>query len=369
MLNSMDKNNKQQRIDAIMIDDGATLIDALQQMDKAASKLLIVTREQKFYSLVSIGDLQRAMIAYQSFSKKISEILRPKIEVGHVADDRKFLLDIMLQNRTEFMPLLDDKGNLAEVIFWDEIVAHSVHINNELKDVPVVIMAGGKGSRLKPITNIIPKALVPLGEKPIMEIIADQFVRCGVQQFFASVNYKADLIKKYFDEIPGKNYSIAYTSENQPLGTIGSISLMKKNIRSTFFVSNCDILIDQDFSDVYRFHKAGSHELTLISAIKSYHIPYGTIELNNNGLLNQLKEKPQLMYYINTGVYVLEPHLINEVPENSFYDITDLIEKILARGGRVGVFPVSENAWLDIGEWKEYDKSLQLFSTRFAHLI
>ena len=362
----MDKNT---RIEAIKIDAAATLIEALQQMDRAASKLLIVTKEKKFYSLVSIGDLQRAMITYQSFNKKIKEILRPKVEVGHSSDDRKTLVDIMLQNRTEFMPVLDEKGNLTDVIFWDEIVAHSVHINNELQNVPVVIMAGGKGTRLKPITNIIPKALVPLGEKPIMEIITDQFVRCGVQQFFASVNYKADLIKKYFDEIPAKNYSVFYTSENEPLGTIGSISLLKNKINTTFFVSNCDILIDQDFSDVYRFHKANNHELTVISAIKSYHIPYGTIELNNNGLLHQLKEKPQLMYHINTGVYVLEPHLIGEVPPNSFYHVTDLIEKIIARGGRVGVFPVSENAWLDIGEWKEYDKSLQLFNTRFAHLL
>ena len=361
--------NKKEKIELIKIDAGARLIDALQQMDKAASKLLIVTKQDKFFSLVSIGDLQRAMIAFQSFDKKVSEILRPKIQAGHINDERSGLADIMLQHRTEFMPVLDDEGNLADVIFWDEIVAHSLHVNNELADVPVVIMAGGQGTRLKPITNIIPKALVPLGEKPIMEIIADQFVHCGVTQFFASVNYKADLIQKYFNEIPHKKYSIAYTDENQPLGTIGSISLLKNKIHSSFFVSNCDILIDQDFSDVYRFHKTNNNELTVISAIKTYHIPYGTIELNNEGLLQQMKEKPQLMYHINTGVYVLEPHLIDEVPQNSFYHVTDLIEKITARGGRVGVFPVSENAWLDIGEWKEYDKSLQLFNTRFSHLL
>ncbi len=361
--------NKKEKIELIKIDSGARLIDALQQMDRSATKLLIVTRDQKFYSLVSIGDLQRAMIAHQSFDKKISEILRPRIQVGHIRDERSSLADIMLQNRTEFMPVLDDEGNLADVIFWDEIVSHSVHINNELAGVPVVIMAGGQGTRLKPITNIIPKALVPLGEKPIMEIIANQFVHCGVTHFFASVNYKADLIQKYFNEIPQRNYSITYTDENQPLGTIGSISLLKNKIQHTFFVSNCDILIDQDFSDVYRFHKANNNELTVISAIKTYAIPYGTITLNNNGLLEQMKEKPELMFHINTGVYILEPHLIDEVPQNSFYHVTNLIEKITARGGRVGVFPVSEQAWLDIGDWKEYDKSLQLFITRFAHLV
>lgn len=365
----MDTIQKKERIQKVSIDAVASLIEALQQMDKAASKLLIVTREGRFYSLVSIGDIQRAMIASQSFQKKVGEILRPKIEVGHVSDERNRLAEIMLRNRTEFMPVLDDEGKLADVIFWDEIVSHSVHINNDLVSVPVVIMAGGKGTRLKPITNIIPKALVPLGDKPIMEIIASQFVHCGVTQFFASVNYKADLIKKYFDEIPGKSYHISYTSETEPLGTIGSISLLKEQLRSTFFVTNCDILIDQDFSDVYRFHKANKNELTVISAIKSYAIPYGTIELNHEGLLQQLKEKPQLMYHINTGVYILEPHLITEVPQNSFYHITDLIEKIIGRGGRVGVFPVSENAWLDIGEWKEYDKSLQLFNSRFGHLL
>ncbi len=366
--NKHQMNDKQKKINDLKIDHTSSILQAMKHMDACGRKLLIVTKKGQFLSLLSIGDIQRAVMKFQSFEKEINEILRGTVSVGRSGDSMAYLSKKMLENRTEFMPILDDNNNLIDVLFWEDLLEKPTHHNNELADIPVVIMAGGKGTRLKPITNIIPKPLIPLGEKPIIEIIANQFGLCGVKQFYISVNYKGEMIRKYFDDLKSKEYHIDYIHEEAPLGTIGSIYLLKGKLNNTFFVSNCDILIDQDYADVYRYHKENKNELTVVSAIKSYQIPYGTIEAEENGLLTNLKEKPELIFQINSGVYILEPNLIDEVPAGEFFHITSLIEKIKTRGGRVGVFPVSENAWIDIGEWKEYEKAQSNFQTRFSYL-
>ena len=220
-------------------------------------------------------------------------------------------------------------------------------------------MAGGKGTRLKPITNVIPKPLVPIGEKTILEVIMDQFEAIGCQKFYMSVNYKSDMLRFYLDQLEHK-YDIDFFEEEKPLGTIGSVALLKGTIKTPFFVSNCDIVIDQDMRDVFDYHCHNNNDLTIVTAVKSFQIPYGVIETGENGLMTALKEKPELTYMINTGVYILNSECIDEIPQGEFFHITQLIEKIKARGGRVGCFPVSEHAWKDIGEWSEYLKMIEV---------
>ena len=221
-------------------------------------------------------------------------------------------------------------------------------------------MAGGKGTRLKPLTNIIPKPLLPIGEKTILETIMDKFMDIGCSAFYLSVNYKADSIRHYFDTLERNNYTISYFKEDKPLGTIGSLFLLKRIINQTFFISNCDIIIEEDYSEIYKYHKANSNEITIVAALKHYPIPYGTIETGENGKLITLTEKPELTFKINSGMYILEPHLLLEIPNNSFYHITDLIEKVKKRKGQIGVFPVSEKSWKDIGNWSEYKEMINL---------
>ncbi len=219
-------------------------------------------------------------------------------------------------------------------------------------------MAGGKGARLKPITNIIPKPLIPIGDKPIIELITDSFVKAGVTNFYVSVNYKKEMIIRYFEEIPDKSYSMNFFTETEPLGTAGSLSLLKEELKDTFFVTNCDILIKQEYTEILEYHREHHNEITLVAAIKHYSIPYGTLETGVGGSLTSFREKPELQYLVNAGMYILEPHLLNDIPEHTFFHITDLIAIVKNRGGNVGVFPVSEGAWMDIGEWKEYDKTV-----------
>jgi len=266
---------------------------------------------------------------------------------------------MMHENKIEFMPIVDDEKNIADVIFWCDLFNNQFISSRDKIELPVVIMAGGKGSRLKPITNVIPKPLIPIGDKTILEEIMDQFEGIGCHKFYMSINYKSDMMRFYLDQLDHE-YDIDFFEETKPLGTIGSVSLLKGKITTPFFVSNCDIVIDQDYRDVYEYHNSNKNNITIVTAVKSFMIPYGVIETSEGGLMTGLKEKPELTYMINTGVYLLNHELIEEIPEGEFFHITHLIEKVKARGGRVGCFPVGEGAWRDMGEWPEYLKIINV---------
>jgi len=225
----------------------------------------------------------------------------------------------------------------------------------------VVVMAGGLGTRLKPLTNVLPKPLIPLGEKTIIEDIFERFNNHGCDEFFLTVNYKAELIEFYLknQNLP---YKLEFYKEKMPMGTAGSLTLLKNKIDRTFFVSNCDILVDQDYSEILDYHNSSQNEITVIAALRHYPIPYGTIETGENGNLNCLTEKPELTFKINSGMYILEPQLLEEIPENILFHITHLIEKVKNRNGRIGVFPVSEGSWIDIGTWDEYCNHIESFN-------
>lgn len=352
--------NLDSKAESIYISPSKNILEAIRQMDAIDKKLLLVIENEKFEGLLSIGDIQRALIQNQDFKAPIKNILRKEITVGQINQSDQEIKDLMLRFRTEFMPILNEKGELIKIIFWEELFEENRTLEHQI-DIPVVVMAGGKGTRLKPITNIIPKPLVPIGDQTIMEIIINSFKKLGSKNFYLSVNYKADMIKNYFDDINNLDVSIDYFIENKPLGTAGSLHLLEGKIDSTFFVSNCDIIIDQDYYDILEYHKQNKNEITLVAAIKNYNIPYGTIEAKENGLVESLTEKPTFTFYVNAGLYILEPHLLNEIPKNEFYHITHLIEKVIQRKGRVGIFPVSDGAWSDIGEWDKYKTTLAKF--------
>lgn len=343
-----------------IIQKDATIIQALNQMDKVKLKMLLVFEGETFISILTIGDVQRGIISNPNMSRSIESILAPHTKTYcneyQSIDDIK---EVMFRIRCQLMPILDKSGKLVKVYKWEDLFDKNKPNNKKLIDLPVVIMAGGKGTRLKPITNVIPKPLIPVGDKTILEVIMDQFEETGCKKFYLSVNHKSDLIRYYINQLDHK-YDIHFFEETKPLGTIGSVSLLKDRISTPFFVSNCDIVIDQDYRDVYEYHCNNNNDITIVTAVKSIRIPYGVIETGENGLMTDLKEKPEQTYLINTGVYILNPELIEEIPENKFFHITQLMEKVKEKGGRVGCFPVSEHSWKDMGEWPEYLKMINV---------
>lgn len=349
-----------ERIQSKIVDSGKTIIQTMKMMDDSRTKSFLVFDGDRFLGMITNGDLQRAIISNKPFDTPICKLIGSNKKYAHIGDDIQQIKDWMIGVRAEYMPILDDYGNLTDVIFWDEILSETSIEDVRAKiDLPVVIMAGGKGTRLKPITNVIPKPLIPVGDKTILEEIMDQFEGIGCQKYYMSVNYKSDMMRFYLDQLE-HHYDINFFEETKPLGTIGSVSLLKGKITTPFFVSNCDILIDQDYRDVYEYHNNNHNDLTIVTAVKSFRIPYGVIETGEDGLMIGLQEKPERTYMINTGVYILNPELIDEIPEGEFFHITHLMEKIKARGGRVGCFPVSEHAWKDMGEWSEYLKMIKV---------
>ncbi len=349
----MDKH-LEEKISHRKINFNATLLQALKQMDAIDKKLLLVFKGNKFLNIISVGDIQRAILNNLPLQTKVHEVLRKTTRIATEEDPFEQIRQTMKDFRIECMPVVDKNHVLKNVYFWDEVFPGGIKRKEIKLGLPVVIMAGGKGDRLKPLTNVLPKPLIPLGEKTIVEEIMDRFIDVGCEDFFLSVNYKAEMIKHYFSQTEQNSYNIRFFQEEKPLGTAGSLFLIKDRIKTPFFVSNCDIIIDEDYSVILNYHQEQKNELTIVSVLKNYPIPYGTIETGNNGQLKKLREKPELTFQINSGMYILEPHLLKEIPENRFFHITDLIEQIKNRSGRVGVFPVSEGSWKDLGTWQQF---------------
>lgn len=347
------------RIDNRRITISDSLLSALKLMDAQKVKMLFVFEGDTFVSILTIGDIQRAIVNNIALDASVSQVVNRDKKFARVGESMDDIRKKMLDLRAECMPVLDSNGQLADVIFWHDIFDNEETDLRPKINLPVVIMAGGKGTRLKPITNVIPKPLVPVGDKTILEVIMDQFEGIGCHKFYMSVNYKADMMKYYLSQLDHK-YDIEFFMEDKPLGTIGSVSLLKGKITTPFFVSNCDSINEQDYRDVWDYHVQNHNDMTIVTMVKSFKIPYGVIETGADGLMTALKEKPEQTYQVNTGVYILNPELINEIPEGEFFHITHLMEKVQARGGRVGCFPVSEHSWKDMGEWPEYLKMINV---------
>lgn len=338
------------------ISPSATIIEALKQMDTEHVKVLMVMENEQFNGIITIGDIQRAILRNIKTNVCIKYILDQNKQYASPNDSYESIKNKMISLRAEIMPVIDENGNLIKVYTWNDLFSEGCcFVSSPKLDLPVVIMAGGKGTRLKPLTNIYPKPLIPIGEKTIVETIMDKFVSYECHDFYISVNYKAEVIKNYFDFLQNPQYKIQYFQEDKPMGTAGSLRLLKDKLHSTFFVSNCDILINENYADILKYHQSNQNELTVVAALKTYSIPYGTIITGENGLLESIEEKPSLTFKINTGLYILEPSILDEIPDD-FFHITHLMEKLKQEGRRVGVYPISQNDWMDMGDWNEYLK-------------
>ena len=222
-------------------------------------------------------------------------------------------------------------------------------------------MAGGKGQRLLPFTDILPKPLIPIQGKPIIDHIIELFEDTGIKNFFLTLNYKSKILKSYFRSQKNKNYKLNFVVEKKPLGTVGSLNLLKNKLETDFFSINCDIVVKHDLKQIYDFHKLNNNDLTIVTSPKTIKILYGVCESNAKGKLKSLTEKPVYNFFVNTGLYVFKKNVINLIPKNKEFGINDLIEKMKKEKKNIGVYPISPNSWFDVGQWSEYSKTNDFF--------
>ena len=214
---------------------------------------------------------------------------------------------------------------------------------------------GGLGTRLYPYTKILPKPLIPVGEQPIAELIFSRFRDFGCRHMTMIVNYKRGMIKSYFADLE-KDYTVDFIDEDVFMGTGGGLCLLKGRMDSPFFFTNCDTLLDLDYGDLYQYHKAHGNLVTMVCAFKHYVVPYGVVELGEDGGIAAMREKPELNFLTNTGVYVVEPRVVEEMKMGEVIGFPDVIDRYRAAGEKVGIYPINESSWMDMGQMEELEK-------------
>ncbi|MCE1195422.1 NTP transferase domain-containing protein [bacterium] len=327
-------------------------------MDETEAKLLLVTDDGHLLGLLSIGDVQRGILARLPMSTPAGKILRKDFLYCGVGDDPQKIRELMLENRCEYMPLVGDSFALADVVAWEDLFG--VRKPTDKRRAPVAIMAGGLGLRMKPLTNVIPKPLIPVGDKSILERIISNFADSGCDEFFLCVNYKAAMIEYYLSTVDLGKAVLAMVTEDKPLGTAGALRLLRGKVKEPFYVTNCDILVDADYAELLAHHEKTGDKITIVSALKTMDIPYGVLHFLEGGVLDRIEEKPVQSISVNTGMYVVDPSVLDLIGDDESIGFPDLVDRVRQEGGKVGVFPVSEKSWYDIGNWDEYVATLRV---------
>ncbi len=335
----------------IYIEENNTILEAMQLLDKNTKRILFVHNNGILLASVTDGDIRRWILKNGDIQAEIKFVAnyRPKYLYEEQAD---LAISVMRKYEIDAIPILNAEHVIQKVIFLNNLEQPQRKFDN---NIPVVMMAGGLGARLSPYTNILPKPLIPIGDYPIAEHIIKQFCTYGCKHFYMIVNYKRNMIKAYFDELE-KDYDLKFVVEAKPLGTGGGISLLKGQVQETFILTNCDILIDDDLTKAYKQHIESGNLITMICSLKNFSIPYGVVHIGEDGTIESMQEKPQMSFFTNTGCYFVEPEVVEGLAYNEPIDFPDIIEKIMEEGKRVGVYPIGEEAWLDMGQLDELEK-------------
>ncbi|MBQ8983597.1 MAG: CBS domain-containing protein [Lachnospiraceae bacterium] len=327
-----------------------TVKEAIDIFDeKKVNSVFIVDDNNVLLGIFTRGDLRQFILGGGEIHDSLENAMNSAPITFKSAKEAKIYSQ---SQRRVVYPIVNQKKQLVDVLHNTYDVFATASNSKCMEEMPVVIMAGGLGTRLYPLTKVLPKALIPIGDDTIMERIVRNFRAWGCKEFYFILNHKADMIKAYFDELD-KDYTIHYIKEDAFLGTGGGLSLLKGMIDDTFILTNCDILVNADFECILKKHYDDKNVITFIGAVKNIEIPYGVLETDNSGKVVEFKEKPGMSFLTNTGVYIIEPEVIDELQKNRFCHITDIAEEKMHEGKRVGVFPITEKAWLDMGQFDE----------------
>lgn len=334
-------------------DESMSILEVMEKIDKNASgALFIEDKEGRLSGCITDGDIRRWILKAGNLKINVCKVMNKSPKYIFEEETYK-AAKIMKDEVITTLPVINNKRSIVDIIVLNKNDVFAENDNEQiLKSVPIVIMAGGKGTRLYPYTKILPKPLIPIGDTPIVERIIDYFVEYGVKKYYMTVNYKKGMIKSYFNDLQ-PDYKIEYIEEPKALGTGGSIKLIKQKFDKPIFVINCDAIILADYDKVYEYHLKLGNTITMVSALKNITVPYGVIHSGDNGEIISMEEKPKLSYFVNTGMYIINPETIDLIPNDTVFHMTQLVDKVMKNGGKVGMYPVSEDSFLDMGEFGE----------------
>lgn len=322
---------------------------ALETLERAFFKVLfVINREDIFVAALTDADVRRAILAGALLESPISQVANyhPK----YMKYDDVNLAKQFLENVTA-LPVIDENGKIVKI--YTRAYKRPIGDIDKL-NLPVVIMAGGKGTRLYPYTKILPKPLIPIADIPISERIIQMFQKMGCDEFHMIVNYKKSMIKAYFNDIDCQ-YNLKFWDETEPLGTGGGLIFLRDSISSTFILTNCDIIILDDVRKIVKHHREAGNKVTMVCSLKNYEIPYGIVKFSEGGDIKSFEEKPKMSFFTNTGYYILEKDVFKYIGDAEKADMPEIIEKMRQSGEKVGIYPIGENSWLDMGQFDTMD--------------
>ena len=339
----------------IVVSPEISLREAIKRIDASGIQMaLVADANMCLRGVLSDGDVRRSILNGIDLDGPVSEAMNAHPKTGSIHTPRADVLATMRRFMFHHLPLIDDKGRLAGLATLDEFMGVVE------RDNWVVLMVGGLGSRLRPLTDDCPKPMLRIGGKPILESILECFMEQGFRRFFLSVNYKAEVIKDYFGDGAEWGAKIEYLHETERLGTAGALSLLPEKPLAPLVVMNGDLITKANFAAMLEFHK--EHQAVATMAVREYdlQVPYGVVKVDGVQI-TAIEEKPVHRFFVNGGIYVLEGDALDAIPPNTFFDVPSLFQDIESKGRKAAAYPLREY-WLDIGRLEEYERAQREWS-------
>lgn len=338
-------------IEELFISPETKISEALSRLDETSVGIVLVTdTKRRLLGTLVDGDIRRGLLRNVGLEEPVSRVMNKNPIVFNVRAAREEMLRLMKKREIRHLPLLNDQGEVVRIEWLDDLFRNTIH-----DETTVVIMCGGLGTRLRPLTRKRPKSLLPIGKNPLLESMIQDLAHYGLKKIVLSLNYKAKTIQRYFRDGKKLGVAIEYVQERKRLGTAGSLRLLENPGRTPLLVMNGDLLTKVDYRLLLHFHRKEEFELTVGIKSSDFQVPYGIVRMHGKEIL-AIEEKPVHRFFVNAGIYVLNPEIVDLIPANQYFDMTELIQKAIDHNAKVGGFPLHEY-WLDIGSKKDYEKA------------
>lgn len=347
-------------LERICVPASATVRQAVEAIDAGGIEIaLVVDERRRLLATVTDGDVRRALLRGTTLDDPVADVAHDEPVTAAVGTDQQTLLTLMTEHGIEQVPLMEE-GCVKEVAFIRDL------IREPDTNHPVVLMAGGQGARLRPLTEDVPKPMLPVGDRPLLETVVGQVREGGFSKIVLAVNYRSEVIEDHFGDGSEHGVDIAYVHEPEPLGSAGALRLAREHLDRPFIVMNADLLTRVNLGSLLRFHLRDENVITVAVRQYAVQVPYGVVDLDERGGVTELKEKPTMRFYVNAGIYAVDPRAVEQMPtELREIGMTELVDAALARGDRVGSFPIREY-WLDVGHLSDYERADADHATFFS---